>query len=262
MKDLAEPAYPAATPPLVDAHTHIREGEEAAFLAMHHTQPVFSLVHAGDSTEWHRLQPVISNHSHAGRLTLSYGVHPWQATRSLTSEDWRLLVATGVTGEIGLDTLWCHVPLPVQRQIFVEQLQLAMQLGKPVILHTKDCEEEIASILASYLPNPKSAVMIHWFSGSITALDEFINLGCYFTLAPDIATNTAQQQVALRVSAGRLLTESDGTAAVTWATGKECTPGNIPAVLEGILHTAATIRDETAETLRRQVYQNYLRYIQ
>ena len=52
-----------------------------------------------------------------------------------------------MVGEIGMDSVWCQVPLPIQERVFREQLAMACSLKKPVVLHTKGQEKAIASIL-------------------------------------------------------------------------------------------------------------------
>ena len=84
-----------------------------------------------------------------------------------------------VIGEIGMDSVWCNVPLAVQEKVFTEQLAVAAQLDKPVILHTKGQEKRIASLIAGY-PN---TYLVHWYSDPVFP-KSFLELDCYFLSAP------------------------------------------------------------------------------
>ena len=86
-------------------------------------------------------------------------------------------------GEIGMDSVWCEVPMDIQRRSFERQLQIAADLKKPVILHTKGMEREIAAMVRDF-PEP---VCVHWYSGGIESFEAFLEMGCYFTLGPDFA---------------------------------------------------------------------------
>ena len=88
------------------------------------------------------------------------GLHPWYADQYTVQDMEPYIRRCPVVGEIGMDSVWCQVPLPVQEQVFREQLAMACSLKKPVILHTKGQEKAIASILREY-PN---RYLVHWYS--------------------------------------------------------------------------------------------------
>lgn len=94
-------------------------------------------------------------------------------------EPW--LLKASVIGEIGLDSVWCSVPLSVQEKAFCAQLELASAMKKPVVLHTKGQEKHIARLIRAY-PN---TYLVHWYSGE-EGLSDFLDLDCYFTIGPDV----------------------------------------------------------------------------
>lgn len=140
------------------------------------------------------------------------GLHPWYAADHKVSDMAPYLSACPVIGEIGMDSVWCSTPLPIQEQVFREQLSLAYSLGKPVILHTKGQEKEIASILKEY-PN---TYLVHWYSCE-QFLEDYLALDCYFSVGPDVWWNPTVRRVAETVPLNRLLIETDGMNAVKWA---------------------------------------------
>lgn len=117
-----------------------------------------------------------------------------------------------VIGEIGMDSLWCNVPLKRQKEVLEKQLQIAAEWKKPVVLHTKDQEWEILELIRKY-PN---IYLVHWYSADHD-LDGYLDLDCYFSIGPDVIWNPAVQQVARRVPENRIPLETDGMDAVKWA---------------------------------------------
>lgn len=117
-----------------------------------------------------------------------------------------------VIGEIGMDSLWCNVPLKRQKEVLEKQLQIAAEWKKPVVLHTKDQEREILELIKKY-PN---TYLVHWYSADHD-LDGYLDLDCYFSVGPDVIWNPAVQQVAKRGPENRILLETDGMDAVKWA---------------------------------------------
>ncbi len=121
------------------------------------------------------------------------GLHPWYADQYTVQDMEPYIRRCPVVGEIGMDSVWCQVPLPVQERVFREQLAMACSLKKPVVLHTKGQEKAIASILKEY-PN---RYLVHWYSCE-EYLEEYLALDCYFSVGPDAWWNPAVAQAARR----------------------------------------------------------------
>ena len=165
-----------------------------------------------------------------------------------------------VIGEIGMDNVWCDVPLDIQQKVFEEQLALACELKKPVILHTKGQEKEIAAIIRNY-PN---RYLIHWYSCD-HSLEEYIDQNCYFSIGPDVWWNPATRNVARKVPSNRILTETDGLNAVQWAydeapDDKKSLLPDIPfttkAALELVTRTISSIRGISEKDCSAITYEN------
>ena len=155
-----------------------------------------------------------------------------------------ILRQVSVIGEIGLDNVWCTVDLGVQRTVFERQLAFAQQLGKPVILHTKGMEREILDTIRRY-PN---RYLVHWYACPHW-LQDYIDLGCWFTVGPDAALDRDVAHLAQTVPLDRLLIESDGLDGIAWGQHATLTPADYPAAMERHLHTIAVLRGLTAEAL-------------
>ena len=186
----------------------------------------------------------------------SCALHPWVADRYTVEEMLPFIRQSDALGEIGLDDTWCEVDMAIQRRVFTDQLELAQQLGMPVILHTKGMEREIAQTLRRYTM-PK---LVHWYSCN-EYLDQYLDQDCYFTIGPDHAENPAVQRVLRSVPLGRVLTETDGLDAVAWALGRPVTANEIENVLRGELRAIADVHGIAESDAQAQVEANLDRFL-
>lgn len=239
---------------LIDAHTHISPEQQIAAGDLAR-QGLWQLVAA---TRPDQCQQVAAFAQSNERIIPTYGLHPWYAADFAPESMDEWLRETSIIGEIGLDTVWATTPLNLQRAAFLHQLQLAVQLQKTVTLHTKGAEQEILQTLQRHTP---PQIIVHWYSGPVEYLADYIALGCYFTLGPDLKQNPAVRAVCRQVPLNRLLTETDGTGAVTWAVDEPCTMDDIPRILRGTLAEAAEIKGLTAEQMRDAVHENMMRVL-
>lgn len=108
------------------------------------------------------------------------GVHPHDASK-MKAEDYEFIkknighAKISAIGEIGLDYYYEYSPREIQNQVFIKFLSLALEFQKPVIIHTRDAEEDTIKILEKYGANLKGVV--HCFTGSLV-LAEYIIKNC------------------------------------------------------------------------------------
>lgn len=112
-------------------------------------------------------------------LYAAVGYHP-EVANDIVEEDYKILEEIIknnkkiiAIGEIGLDYHWDKENKDKQREVFKKQLELAVKLDLPVVIHTRDAIEETYEILSKY---PVRGVM-HCFSGSKEMARKFIKLG-------------------------------------------------------------------------------------
>lgn len=229
---------------LVDAHAHLDRADELPF-----RREITTVFCGTDPETAAALMPLAGEN-----VLLSCALHPWQCERYAVTDMLPFIMACPILGEIGMDNVWTDVPVPRQRAAFEAQLQLAATHNKPVVLHTKGLEAEIARILADY-PLRK---LIHWYSCT-AHLDRYIEQDCYFSVGPDYQSNPAVRQVIRRVPLNRLLTETDGVEAVGWALGRAATPRDIAPALTGELEAIAETHGVSvrfaAETVQNNLYE-------
>lgn len=113
-------------------------------------------------------------------------------------------------GEIGLDFYYDNSPRDIQRKVFLDQLELARQLDLPVVIHTRDANQETFEILKEAQAKGTRGVL-HCYSGSPEMALEYIKLGYYISLGGPVTFKKARvpKEVAKVVPLDKLLIETD-----------------------------------------------------
>ena len=228
---------------MIDAHIHVT----AELLP--HLKAVGCIANADCPQEY----AFLKKH---GLPLISAGIHPWKADVTAWQDMEPILQEVPVIGEIGLDSEWCSVDMDVQRDVFRRQLALAVQLGKPVILHTKGMEREILETVRLF-PN---RYLVHWYECG-SWLEEYISLGCWFTVGPDVAQSADVKRLAQTVPLDRLLMESDGLEGIAWGQNRSLTGAEYPQAMQWHLETVAALRNLQAEELLHRMQRNLYTFI-
>ncbi len=110
-------------------------------------------------------------------------------------------------GEIGLDYYWDTVPKEIQQERFEEQISLAKELNLPVIVHNRDADEDVISILKdSKIENG----VAHCFSSDYFTAKAFLDLGFYISFAGNLTfKNSHLRDVAKAIPLEKTLVETD-----------------------------------------------------
>lgn len=230
---------------LIDMHSH--SDGSAEFIAEQNKAHVASILNATTSEEFQFNQRYIGK-----QHLLSYGVHPWESQRQIINHE--LLMRAPIIGEIGLDTEWTDVPLTIQRPVFLSQLQVAQQFHKPVVLHTKGCEAEILDTLKAY---PQLTILVHWYSAAEYQEEYLKRLNSYFSIGPDVLTDSVVQEFAKKVPATQLFIESDGLESFAWVLKRSVDVSEYQSLLEAVYQKVAQLRDVSVEQLELQVQSNW-----
>ncbi len=115
-----------------------------------------------------------------GDVRAAVGVHP-NSTRDFSDEtvaelrDLAQHPKVDALGEIGIDLHWQTVPLEQQQRAFRCQLELAAELGRPVIIHDRDAHAEVMALLRAHAP--AAGVVLHSFSGEARQAAEAVAAG-------------------------------------------------------------------------------------
>lgn len=176
------------------------------------------------------------------------GVHPHEAAGAPSGflSPLRELAAhpkAVAIGEIGLDYHYDFSPREAQISLLEAQLQLAVQLQMPVILHDREAHGDLYALLEKYRPRG----VVHCFSGSVELAEHALRLGMYIGLGGAVTFKNARKpaEVARMVPPDRLLLETDAPymAPVPFR-GRRCDSTCIPITAEVIAQLRGISRDE------------------
>lgn len=151
-----------------------------------------------------------------GQVFGSIGVHPHEAKQAVEKADLREWICENARekkivalGETGLDYYYEHSPKDMQKQAFQVHINAAEELNLPLIVHTRDAEEDTITLLKQSKGRVRG--VIHCFSGTQWLAQEALDLGFYISIS-GIATFKAAEElreVVRAVSLDRLLVETD-----------------------------------------------------
>ena len=195
-------------------------------------------------------------------LPATAGVHPHEARLADAAVYDRLsgLAREGravAIGEIGLDFHYDFSPRPVQREVFRRQIRLARDVGLPIVVHTREADEETADILEEEGAGEAGGV-IHCFTGGLDLARRSLDLGFCISFSGIVAFPRAEvlQQVAREVPEDRLLVETDAPfLAPPPHRGKR----NEPAFVVEVARQVARVRGVETEVVGGFAEANYRR---
>jgi TatD DNase family protein len=193
-------------------------------------------------------------------LPLSAGVHPHEARLATTAiyDELRALAADKrivAIGEIGLDFHYDHSPRDAQRDAFRAQVRLAREVKLPVIVHTREADDETATLLEE---EGAAAGVLHCFTGGHDLARRALALGFFISFSGIVAFPRADviQEVARAVPLDRLLVETDSPfLAPPPHRGKR----NEPAFVLEVVRAIARLRGETPEVVGAAALANFRR---
>ena len=196
-------------------------------------------------------------------LDASIGIHPHEAALA-TEEDFRLLAelakhsAVIAWGEIGLDFHYDHSPRDVQREVFARQLKLAAEQQLPVIIHTREAEEDTLKLLQENWGRPEIGGILHCYSGSLALAQAGLEMGFLVSFAGMLTFPKAHnvREVAQKVPMERLLIETDAPfLAPVPHRGKR----NEPSFVVETARALAQLKGTSIDVIGRQTSENYRR---
>jgi TatD DNase family protein len=247
---------------LVDAHCHLGdeafEADRQAVLERARAAGVAHVVVIGESLAGSERAAALARAGNGVRLSATAGVHPHHASAWSVEVQARLrelLAAPEVVavGETGLDYHYEHSPRDAQRRAFAAQLDLAVELGKPVVVHAREADADVAAMLRGW-SGGDGAVVLHSFSSGVEVWEAGMAIGAYFSFSGMITFKNWTPVVPLTAyPPNRLLVETDAPfLAPTPHRGKR----NEPAYVREVAARAAALRDEPLETLAGQTTEN------
>lgn len=159
-------------------------------------------------------------------------------------------------GETGLDYHYAPETAPVQRELFARMLDAARTAGRPVVIHSRDADDDTVELLRRHAP-PRGGVL-HCFTGGLGFARRLLDLGLYIGFSGIVTFKNAEslREVARFVPGDRLLIETDAPyLAPVPHRGKT----NEPAWVVHVAEMLASVRGVALEEVARQTAANAAR---
>ncbi|MCB5424519.1 TatD family hydrolase [Altererythrobacter sp. CC-YST694] len=209
-------------------------------------------------SEWER---VVNTAAREADVWASVGIHPHEADGHADLGAAALLEAAqhpkviGI-GETGLDYYYDKSDRQVQQALFRTHIDVARQTGLPLIVHTRDAEEDTAAILREEMEKGAFPALIHCFTASADFARLMLDLGLTISISGIVTFKNAKdlQEVASWIPRDRLLVETDSPfLAPVPHRGKPCEPAFVAATAAFV----AELRGETLGVLAEYTTRNF-----
>lgn len=232
--------------PLIDTHAHLDQEDFAA-----------DLVEVVSRAEQAGLEAIVAVGTTATSSEVcvdlaarfacvfaAVGIQPNYCAQA-APDDWDRVVQlvrkskVAALGETGLDRYWDYTPFDVQQDYFDRHLRLSQQCKLPFIVHTRESDADVLSMLREARTRGPLVGVIHSFTGSAETAAECVSLGLYISFAGMVTfkKSTALREVAQTIPTNRILVETDSPYLSPHPLrGKRNEPGNI-------VHTARCLAE-------------------
>lgn len=248
---------------LTDSHCHLNyKGlveDQAGVIARARAAGVGTMLNI--STREREWDAIIATAESDPDIWASIGIHPHEAD-SHPDVDTAKLVEKAIhpkviaIGESGLDYYYDHSDRDRQRASFRAHIAAARETGLPLIVHTRDAEEDTAEILADEMGKGVYTGVIHCFTASGAFADKALKLGFYVSISGIVTFKNAKdlQETAARVPEDRLLVETDAPfLAPVPHRGKTCEP----AFVADTARFLAELRGTSIQALTESTTRNF-----
>ena len=209
-------------------------------------------------SEWDQ---VVGTADREDNVWASVGIHPHEADAHADLGAAALLDAAShpkviAIGETGLDYYYDHSDRQTQQALFRTHIAVARETGLPLIVHTRDAEEDTARIIAEEMEQGAFPALIHCFTASADFGQRMLSLGLTISLSGIVTFKSAKdlQAIAAELPQDRLLVETDAPfLAPVPHRGKVCEP----AFTAETARFVAALRGTTAEDLAAATTRNF-----
>jgi TatD DNase family protein len=247
---------------MIDSHCHLADEAFAAYLdpvvaraPAPRLDRVMVILEAGNSKEaaqalhvaalWPDTRFAVGVHPHQAH---EFAADPQQAAARVAEQIAATPGALAI-GEIGLDYHYDLSPRDVQRAVFRAQVGLARDLDRPIVIHTRDADEDTLAILRDEGDGRVRGV-VHCFTGTPSLARAALDMGLFISLAGIITfPKAAELRDTVRgVPVDRLLTETDSPfLAPVPHRGTRNEPAHVSRVVAALAELHQTDADELGE---------------
>ena len=261
------PEIPITTIPIIETHFHLdmlksasRE-EIVTKTKLHNIEKMITI-----STNPNNLDEVIAIADQYPQIYCTQGLHPhegkeWNDTvkahviKNLSNPAHKKIVAVG---EIGLDFYYSKSPRDAQLKAFEEQLQIAVDFNLPVVIHTRDADDDTIAILKNFSTTLKRKGVIHSFTSGLALAQFCLDEGFYIGFNGIITFKNAEnvRDVLRTAPMERILLETDSPFLTPDPyRGVENAPYYLPFIAAKI----AEVKGIDLEFVLKTAYQNSIR---
>ena len=188
-------------------------------------------------------------------LSATAGVHPHEASSWAPEIARRVELALDdpvvvAVGETGLDYHYDHSPREAQRRAFAAQIEMASRRGKPVVVHSREADDDIAAMIR----DAQGPVVLHSFSSGTAVFEAGLEVGAYFSFSGMVTFRSWNMADRVRACpADRILVETDSPylAPVPHRGSR-----NEPGFVHDVAARVAELRGETLDALSRRTSNN------
>ena len=248
---------------LVDSHCHLNYAgvveDQQAVLARAREAGVGAFLNISTRrSEW---GDVVATAERESDVWASIGIHPHEAAQHADLGEGALLEAAahprviGI-GETGLDYYYDKSDRAVQRDLFRTHIAVSRETRLPLIVHTRDAEDDTVAILADEMGKGAFPALIHCFTASAEFGRKVLDLGLTISLSGIITFKNARdlQDFTPNIPDERLLVETDSPfLAPVPHRGQTCEPAFVRNTAEFV----ARLRGESVEDLAASTTRNF-----
>jgi TatD DNase family protein len=250
---------------LVDSHCHLNYPglveDEQGVLARARARGVSGFLNISTrQREWGDVVAAAERHDD---VWASIGVHPHEADAHPDLGTAALVEAAEhpravAIGECGLDYYYDKSDRDSQKARFRAQIEAARQAGLPLIIHTRDAEEDTAAILSEEAAKGGVRGVLHCFTGTQWLANKGLEIGFLISLSGIVTFKNAKdlQEVAKSIPEDRLLVETDAPfLAPVPNRGKPCEPAFVADTAAFVAELRQTSVEQLAATTTSNFFQ-------
>ena len=192
------------------------------------------------------------------------GVHPSE-TKDLTEENFSIVRQMAqhekavAVGEIGLDYYWDETDRNVQKYWFERQIELARELKKPLVIHSRDAAKDTMDMMKA-LHTQEIGGVIHCFSNSVEMAREYIKMGFYIGVGGVVTFKNARvlKEVVQEIPLERIVLETDSPylAPVPYRGKRNCSL-YLPYVVAAICELKQVSEEEVVRITNKNAHNLY-----
>jgi TatD DNase family protein len=248
---------------LIDSHCHLNfnafDQDRAQVIGRAKEASVVAFINPGTNLD--DSQQVVALTGEFPEVYAAVGVHPNDAAAFDEAALAQLRELTGhsnvvAIGEIGLDYYWDEAPRPVQRRVFEQQLALAREIDKPVIIHQRNSAADTMAVLRQWgAGGDHPGLVLHSFSGDQAMAEEAIDLGFYIGISGPVTFKNARElpDIVASLPPERILVETDAPFLSPHPfRGKRNEPARVKLVAERV----AELQGQTLDEVSRRLTEN------